>query len=126
VLGPEYPYLGVIGALMYLANNTRPNITFVVNCLVRHSAALTMRHCNDIKNILRYLHGTTYLGLFFRKNQDYSLIRYTDAVYLFDPQNVRSQIGYIFFTQRGCYILEVIETDFISNVHQSFRNYYDI
>ena len=27
-LGPEVPYLGAIGALMYLANYTRPNIVF--------------------------------------------------------------------------------------------------
>jgi hypothetical protein len=52
VLGAEYTYLSVIGALMYLANNTRPDITFAVNCLVRHSAAPTMYHWNDIKNIL--------------------------------------------------------------------------
>jgi hypothetical protein len=44
VLGPEYPYLSVIGALMYLANNTRPDIAFAVNCLVRHSVAPTMHH----------------------------------------------------------------------------------
>ncbi|XP_074355940.1 secreted RxLR effector protein 161-like [Apium graveolens] len=30
VLGPEIPYLGSIGALMYLANNTRPDIAFVL------------------------------------------------------------------------------------------------
>jgi hypothetical protein len=51
VLGAEYPYLSVIGALMYLANNTRRDIAFTVNCLARHSAAPTMRHWNDIKNI---------------------------------------------------------------------------
>ena len=28
LLGPEVPYLSVIGALMYLANYTRPNIVF--------------------------------------------------------------------------------------------------
>ena len=28
LLGPEVPYLSVIGALMYLANCTRPNIAF--------------------------------------------------------------------------------------------------
>jgi hypothetical protein len=38
VLGAEYSYLSVIGALMYLANNTRPNIAFVVNYFARHSA----------------------------------------------------------------------------------------
>jgi hypothetical protein len=70
---------------MYLANNTRPDISFAVNCLVRHSAAPTMRHWNDIKNILRYLNGTIDLGLFFRINQDFGLIGYADAGYLFDP-----------------------------------------
>jgi hypothetical protein len=44
MLGQEYSYLSAIGALMYLTNNTRPNIVFTVNCLTRHSAALIMRH----------------------------------------------------------------------------------
>jgi hypothetical protein len=35
VLGPEVPYLSVIGALMYLANCTRPDIAFAVNLLAR-------------------------------------------------------------------------------------------
>jgi hypothetical protein len=40
---------------MYLANNTRPDIAFVVNLLVRFSAAPTMRHWNEVKDALRYL-----------------------------------------------------------------------
>jgi hypothetical protein len=68
VLGAEYPYLSAIRALMYLANNTRPDIAFVVNYLARHSATLTIRHWNVIKNILRYLNGTIYLSLFFQRN----------------------------------------------------------
>jgi hypothetical protein len=44
LLGFEYPYLSVIGALMYLANNTIPDIALTVNLLVRYSAAPTMRH----------------------------------------------------------------------------------
>jgi hypothetical protein len=85
VLGAEYPYLSAIGVLMYLANNTRPDITFTVNCLARHSVAPTMRHWNDIKNVLCYLNGTIDLGLFFQKNQEY----------LSNPQNGRSQIGFM-------------------------------
>jgi hypothetical protein len=65
VSGAEYKYLSAIGALMYLANNTRPDIAFTVNYLVRHSATPIMRHWNDIKNILRYLNVTIDLGLFF-------------------------------------------------------------
>jgi hypothetical protein len=95
-LGPEYPYLNAIGALMYLANNTRPDIAFAVNLLARHSAAPTKRHWNGIKNILRYLQGTADLGLFYERNQDPSLVGYTDAGYLSDPHNARSQTGYVF------------------------------
>ena len=36
VLGPEVPYLSAIGALMYLANCTRPDIAFAVNLLARY------------------------------------------------------------------------------------------
>jgi hypothetical protein len=96
VLGAEYPYLSAIGALIYLANNTRPDIAFVVNYLARHSAAPTMRHWNDIKNILRYLNGTIDLDLFFWRNQESDLIGYVDAGYLSDPQNGRSQTGFVF------------------------------
>ena len=35
-LGPEVPYLSAIGALMYLANCTRPDIAFAVNLLSRY------------------------------------------------------------------------------------------
>jgi len=58
MLGPEIPYLNVIGALMYLANCTRPNIAFAVNLLARHSADPTHRHWMGAKCILRYLNGT--------------------------------------------------------------------
>jgi hypothetical protein len=69
VLGSEYPYLSVIGALMYLENNTRPDIAFVVNLLARSSAAPTMRHWNGVKNALQYLQGTPEIGLFYKKNR---------------------------------------------------------
>ena len=35
ILGPEVPYLSTIGALLYLANCTRPDIAFVINLLER-------------------------------------------------------------------------------------------
>ena len=44
IIGPEVPYLSAIGALMYLANNTRPDIAFAVNVLARCSSAPTQRH----------------------------------------------------------------------------------
>jgi hypothetical protein len=44
VLGQKYIYLSVIGALVYLINNIRPDIAFTVNCVARHSVAPTMHH----------------------------------------------------------------------------------
>ena len=55
LLGPEVPYLSAIGVLMYLATCTRPDIAFPINLLARYSYALTRRHWNGIKHILRYL-----------------------------------------------------------------------
>jgi hypothetical protein len=85
VLGQKYSYLSVIDALVYLPNSTRLDIAFTVNYLARHTAAPTMHHWNDIKNILRYLVGIIDLGLYFQKNQDSKLIGYADADYLSDP-----------------------------------------
>ncbi|GKF17708.1 hypothetical protein Tco_0062626, partial [Tanacetum coccineum] len=74
VLGPEVPYLSAIGALMYLTNYTRPDISFAVNLLARFSSSPTKRHWNRIKR----------------------LVGYADAGYLSDPHKARSQTGYVF------------------------------
>ncbi|XP_057811773.1 secreted RxLR effector protein 161-like [Salvia miltiorrhiza] len=95
-LGPEVPYLTAIGALTYLANNTRPDIAFSVNLLARYSYAPTLRHWNGIKHILRYLKGTVDLVLYYSKGLDYSLVGYADAGYLSDPHKAKSQTGYVF------------------------------
>ena len=55
LLCPEVPYLSAIGALIYLANCTCPDIAFYVNLLARYSSSPTRRHWNGIKHILRYL-----------------------------------------------------------------------
>ena len=97
-----------IGALMFLANSTRPDIAFAVNLLARHSAAPTKCHWVGGKQILRYLNGTKDLDLFYKKNQDPTLIGYTNAGYLSDPHNARSQTGFVFLTRWNCHFLESI------------------
>jgi hypothetical protein len=116
VLGAEIPYLSAIGALLYLAQCTRPDIAFSVNLLARFSSAPTQRHWNGIKNIFRYLKGTTDMGLFFPykekngatipiNNENVTpyietpnniLVGFADAGYLSDPHKCRSQTGYVF------------------------------
>jgi hypothetical protein len=89
-LGPEVLYLSAIGALMYLANNTRSNIVFSVNVLARYNSDPTRRHWNRIKHVLRYLCGTRDMGLFYQKDIKSKLVGYVDAEYLSDPHKARS------------------------------------
>jgi hypothetical protein len=95
-LGFEYPYLGDIGAEMYVANNIRTDIAFTVNFLARFSAAPTMQYWNRVKDVLQYLQGIPDLDLFYKKNQVLSLIDYIYARYLNDPHNSKSQTGFVF------------------------------
>ena len=85
LLGPKVSYLNAIGALMYLANYTRPDIPFSVNLLARYNSAPTKRHWNGIKHILRYLRGTSDMGLFYSKVMEPQLLGYANAGYLSDP-----------------------------------------
>ena len=80
LLGPEVPYLSVIGALMYLANYIRPDSVFSVNLLARYSSAPTKRHWKGIQHILRYLNGTTDMGLFYlnKSKENYSDMQMQD------------------------------------------------
>lgn len=96
ILGPEIPYMSAIGALMYLANSTRPDIAFATNLLARYSSAPTRRHWNGIKHIFRYLQGTVDLGLYYARNSSRCLVGFADAGYLSDPHKTRSQTGYVF------------------------------
>ena len=90
LLGPEVPYVSAIG------DCTRLDISFSVNLLARYSSAPTLRHWNGVKHLLRYLRGTSDIGLFYSKVPKPELLGYTDAGYLSDPHKARSQLGYVF------------------------------
>ncbi|XP_070667896.1 secreted RxLR effector protein 161-like [Malus domestica] len=108
ILEPKVPYLSAIGALLYLAQCTGPDISFAVNLLARYSNVPTRRHWNGVKDIFRYLKGMTDLGLFYSHESsrgatvplnsrvDSRFVGYTDAGYLSDPHRAHFQAGCIF------------------------------
>ncbi|KAK4382113.1 Retrovirus-related Pol polyprotein from transposon TNT 1-94 [Sesamum angolense] len=115
ILGPEVPYLSAIGALMYLANNTRPDIAFSVNLLARYNSTPTKRHWNGVKHILRYLRGTSDMGLYFERHENAkatNLVGYSDAGYLSDPHKAISQSGYVFMCSGTAISWRSNQTDF--------------
>ena len=64
VMGPEFPYLSAVGALMYLTNCTRPHIAFAVNLLARYSSEPTKRHWKCVKDIFDTCMGPKILACF--------------------------------------------------------------
>lgn len=100
LLPPTYPYLSAIGALLYLATCTRPDISFSVSLLSRYSATPTMRHWKGVQHIFRYLRGTVSLGLQYspvRQGGVDELIQgYADAGFRSDFSSMKSQTGYVF------------------------------
>ena len=81
---------------MYLANKTRPNITFVVNLLARFSSSPIHRHWNGIKHVFRYLRGTIDMGLFYSNDSKSLLVGYADVGKLSNLHKGRFQTGYLF------------------------------
>ncbi|TPX45167.1 DNA-directed DNA polymerase [Synchytrium endobioticum] len=97
-----YPYIqsyqAYIGMLSYLANTTRPDISFSVNLLARFSNAPTWRHYSGIRQICQYLNGTMDHGLFYPriKGQRPLIQMYSDAGYKSDSSTLISQTGYVY------------------------------
>jgi hypothetical protein len=58
-----------------------------------------MCNWNRVKDVLRYLQGTSDMGFFYPKNQDLSLIGYADAGYLNNLHNGKSQTDFVFFPE---------------------------
>lgn len=89
-------YLAAVGALLYLATHTRPDISFAVSVLARHSCKPTHRHWQGIKHLMRYLRGTEDLGLHYTKDSNPDIVGYADSGFKTDEANGKSQTGYIF------------------------------
>ena len=66
-------YHSIIGSLQYL-QHTRPDIAFVVNKLSQFNQQPIYLQWRALKRLLRYLQGTSHLGLFVSPTQTFSLI----------------------------------------------------
>jgi len=53
-----FPFLALIGKLLYCSKCTRPDITTVVNHLSKYMGTPTLNHWAQAKRVLRYLNST--------------------------------------------------------------------
>lgn len=87
-------YKQLIGSLMYLTAS-RPDLTYVVCLISRFMAHPKEAHLSAAKRVLRYLKGTTELGVFYRRGGA-ELVAYTDSDYVGDVDDRRSTSGFVF------------------------------
>ncbi|XP_057811608.1 secreted RxLR effector protein 161-like [Salvia miltiorrhiza] len=71
-------YREIIGSLLYLTAS-RPDITFAVGVCARYQSDHKEAHMDVAKRILRYIKGTSNVGLWYPADDDFKLTGYTDS-----------------------------------------------
>jgi histone deacetylase 1/2 len=105
----EWDYASVVGMLMYLCSNSRPDIQYAVHQCSRFTHCPRKSHEQGVLRICRYLKGTKERGLRFKPIQKLILDCYVDADFAglwnvensHDPISVKSRTGYV-LTLGGC------------------------
>src|ERR1044072_218409 len=93
-------YRCMIGSLLYLTAS-RPYILFSVHLCARFQSDPRETHLTAVKRILRYLKGTTNLGLMYENTSEYKLSGFCDADYAGDRIERKSTSGNCQFLGRN-------------------------
>src|SRR4029079_7044976 len=93
-------YMQAMGSLIYLANATRPDISYSVNLLARKMQNPSIQDWQDTKRIFRYLQGTKEMKLVYQKKKS-ELHGFSDASYAEDKKDRKSTSGHVFMTNGG-------------------------
>ena len=99
-------YAKLLGELQYVANCTRPDISYTVNRLAAYTANPSLQHYGAVKRVLRYLAGTRNLAITYQKISDETnddsmqLHGYSDAAYA-NTDDLKSTMGYVFLASEG-------------------------
>jgi len=99
----EWKYSSVVGMLLYLSGNSRPDIAFAVSQVCRFSSDPKQSHATAVKTIVRYLKGTANQGMILRPTGRLDLDLYVDADFCSlhglensrNPDSARSRTGFI-------------------------------
>ena len=93
----DVPYSSAIGALLYLANTTRPDICHAVREAAQYVKDYRKKHWEGVKRIIRYLKGTIDLRIIYRRQGGLILEGFADADYANCKKTRRSITGNMFF-----------------------------
>jgi len=96
----NFPYRPILGALLYLSMNTRPDIAYAVGVLSRYGSKPTLTTCKLMVYLMQYLRGTIEKGIEFSGSK-FDLHIFTDADWAGEQLSRKSTTGYVAFAVGG-------------------------
>ncbi|KAK1626747.1 hypothetical protein QYE76_001062, partial [Lolium multiflorum] len=124
----QIPYASAVGSIMYAMLCTRPDIAHAVSLTSRYQSDPGIEHWTAVKNILKYLKRTKDMFLCYGGDQELVVTSYTDASWNTDPDDSKSQSGYVFIlngaavswaSSKQC----TVAKSSIIGVHSGFRGF---
>ncbi|XP_031287217.1 secreted RxLR effector protein 161-like [Pistacia vera] len=115
-------FRSLIGCLLYLTT-TRPDLMFASRYLSRFMSNLSELHFRAAKRVLRYVKGSTMLGIWFKKSESLELLGYSDSDWGGSLDDMKNASGYVFLHKLKCNLLAVKETRDCGSVHSKSRVY---
>lgn len=119
----KFRYRQAVGALLYLAGGTRPDIAFATAYMSQFNEHPTEQHWSGIKHILRYIKGTKSYALVFRKAGT-CVQAFCDADWASDRTDRKSFSGYVFTLagaaiswssrKQRCTALSTVEAEYVA------------
>ena len=94
-------YQSAVGSLLYLSVGTRPDMAYAVSNVAKFSSHPTNKHWVAVKRIMRYLKGTSDLGLLYTKEGSSKCVGYSDSDWGGDLDDRKSTSGYLFLIGGG-------------------------
>ncbi|GJU56617.1 retrotransposon protein, putative, ty1-copia subclass [Tanacetum coccineum] len=97
------PYASAVGSIMYAVRCTCHDVAFAQNMTSRFPQNPGELHWTTVKNIMKYLRNTKDMFLIYESGtkRELRVSCYTDAGYLTDADDLKSQTGYVFILNEG-------------------------
>jgi hypothetical protein len=96
------PYASAIGSIMYAMLCTRPDVALAISLTNRFQSNPGKEHWKAVKNVLRYLRRTKDMFLVYGECEEELAVKgYVDASFGSDPDDSKSQTGYVFMLNGG-------------------------
>ena len=96
----EEPYRSLVCSLLYLTT-TRLDLMFLASLLSRFMSSPSNVHMGVAKRVLKYVRGTTNLGIWYLKTGGVKLDGYADSDWAGSVDDMKSTSGYVFTIGSG-------------------------